>query len=549
MFAPDRTGLEGDAARSGDVSDGASLVVRGVAPVLRMGARSAGPQTVAIISDVRLLQKAYNHAYAVLPPDRSSYGTVAYVARYTHVDDSLKEGNMTEAEILAQHIAQHSFPDLPAAVIEPTKRLILDAFATMLGGSPCAWCRALIDQALEWGGRPESSLLPSGSRLPAPYAAWIHSTMMHSLEYDAVHEGAIVHALTAPFPAALAASESRGGVAGRDFIAAVALAVDLCCRVGLATQSSMTFYRGATCGGFGATAAVAKLWGLDADTLLNAFGIVYSQLSGTLQAHREGASVNTMQSGFGAKAGVIAAALARRGITGPRDCFNGLFGYYTMYEQGSYQRSLLLNELGERYEVANVSQKPYPCGRLTHGAVELALALRRDAAVHPAQIAHITVAVSSFVERLVGRPHDLTQLNALDARLSLAFTVANAFVRGRIAIADAEGGALTDPQVYQLAQKVSVVVDPEVAPADAPAPQRIEVSLTSGQRIQRRIDVLKGAPGRPLSWDETVEKFWTCWDYAAPPLPQGHGREAIRRLAALETEPDIGAIVRLLCRR
>ncbi len=456
---------------------------------------------------------------------------------------------MTEAEVLAQHIVQRAYVDLPTPVIETTKRLILDAFAITLGGSPCAWCRMLVEQALEWGGRPECTLLPSGRRVPAPYAAWIHSTMMHSLEYDAVHEGAIVHALTAPFPAALAAAEARGAVSGREFIAAIALAADLTCRIGLATQSAMTFYRGATCGGFGAAAAVTKLWGMEVDPALNAFGIVYSQLSGTLQAHREGASVNTMQSGFGAKAGIVAAALARRGITGPRECFNGLFGYYPLYERGSYARAVLLGDLGNRYEVVNISQKPYPCGRLTHGAVELALALHREASVQPEQVANITVAASAFVQRLVGRPHDPSQRNPLDARLSLPFTVANALIRGRVAIEDAEGAALEDPTIQRLAQKVTVVVDPELALANAPAPQRLEVVMTSGQRIQRQIDVLKGAPGRALTWDETAEKFWNCWHYAAPPLPEANGREAVERLAELEKEPDVAAIIHLLCPR
>jgi len=337
--------------------------------------------------------------------------------------------------------------------------------------------------------------------------------MIHSLEYDAIHEGAIVQALTALFPAALAAAEARGGVSGQEFIAAVALAADLACRIGLATQSPMTFYRGATCGVFGSTAATAKLWGFDADAMLHAFGIVYSQLSGTLQSHREGASVNTMQSGFGAKAGIIAAALARRGITGPRECFTGLFGYYPLSRGGGYDQAALLGNLGTRYEVLNISQKPYSCGRLTHEAVELALTLHQEGAVRADEISESTVAISPFVERLVGRPFNPLHANPLDARLSLPFTVAAALLRGEIDIAAAEGTALMDPAVYALAQRVSVKVDSGLAPPNTPAPQRLEILTRSGRRLVRRIDRLKGAPGRELTGDETVEKFWKCWRY------------------------------------
>jgi 2-methylcitrate dehydratase PrpD len=279
---------------------------------------------------------------------------------------------------------------------------------------------------------------------------------------------------------------------------------------------------------------------------LQALGIVYSQLSGTLQSHREGASVNTMQSGFGSKAGLIAATLARRGITGPRDCFTGMYGYYPLYEGGDHDPSVLLGDLGIRYEVLNISQKPYPCGRLTHGAVELAATLQREGAVRVDDIIQVTVAVSAFVQQLVGRPHNPHRENPLDARLSLPFTVATALVRGTMDIGDAEGAALRDPAIHQLAQKVTVVVDPDLAPPNSPAPQRLEITQSSGERIVRRIDVLKGAPGRALSWDETVEKFWICWRYANPAIPDRQARQVIARLAKLEQEADIGAIIRLL---
>jgi aconitate decarboxylase len=456
---------------------------------------------------------------------------------------------VTEADLLARHIVGYSYNDLSWSVVETTKRLILDALAALFAGSTCSWSRALVAQVTEWGGSQESTIVPDGHRVPAPYAAWVHSTMLHSLEFDAVHEGAIVHALTAPLPAALAAAEARGEVNGREFITAVAMAVDLTSRIGLATSSAMTFYRGATCGGFGAAAAVAKLWGCDAETTRHALGIVYSQLSGTLQAHREGSSINTMQSGFGAKAGIMAVALARRGITGPRECFNGLFGYYLLYEGGHYDASLLLADLGDRSEVLNISQKPYPCGRLTHGAVELALELHHERVVPLDTIQQITVAVSPFVQRLVGRLLDPLHPNPLHARLSLSFTVANALVRGHMHIGDAEGTAPLDPLIQDLASKIAVVVDPELAPANAPAPQRLEVVLRSGERIVRRIDVLKGAPGRSLSWEETVEKFWACWHYAEPPIPQALASQLIARLASLETEKDIGDLVQLLCWR
>jgi 2-methylcitrate dehydratase PrpD len=134
------------------------------------------------------------------------------------------------AEIIARYIIAHPYKDIQVTVIETTKRLILrcaDALATTIGESPSAWSRKLVMQVLEWGGRAESTILPSGRRIPAPQVAWIHGTMMYSLDCDGVHEGTIIHALTAHFPAALAAAEAKGHLSGREFISGVSLFVDL----------------------------------------------------------------------------------------------------------------------------------------------------------------------------------------------------------------------------------------------------------------------------------------------------------------------------------
>jgi 2-methylcitrate dehydratase PrpD len=90
-------------------------------------------------------------------------------------------------------------------------------------------------------------------------------------------------------------------------------------------------------------------------------------------------------------------------------------------------------------------------------------------------------------------------LEALNARLSLPFIVAKALLRGRMAVGDAEGATLVDPAILILAQKATVVIGPELAAPNAPAPQRLEITTRSGERIVRRIGVLKGAPGRALT--------------------------------------------------
>ena len=86
------------------------------------------------------------------------------------------------------------------------------------------------------------------------------------------------------------------------------------------------------CGALGATAGMANMLGLDAATTRSALGIAYSQLSGTMQAHIEGSPVLPMQIGFNARAALLAAELASRGIAGPADFLEGVHGYFTLID-------------------------------------------------------------------------------------------------------------------------------------------------------------------------------------------------------------------------
>ena len=97
----------------------------------------------------------------------------------------------------------------------------------------------------------------------------------------------------------------------------------------------MRFFRPATVGGFGVVAGAGKLAGLDVPALLDAFGILYGQTSGTLQAHLEGSMVLGLQVGFNARAGLNAVDLAAAGLTGPHDVLVGHYGFYQLFEPES----------------------------------------------------------------------------------------------------------------------------------------------------------------------------------------------------------------------
>ncbi|WP_410962047.1 MmgE/PrpD family protein, partial [Salmonella sp. SAL4359] len=76
-------------------------------------------------------------------------------------------------------------------------------------------------------------------------------------------------------------AERRGArgrpVSGKELLLATVLGVEIACTIGAASRSPMRFFRPATVGGFGVVAGAGKMAGLEASTLVDAFGILYGQ--------------------------------------------------------------------------------------------------------------------------------------------------------------------------------------------------------------------------------------------------------------------------------
>src|SRR5512132_4422187 len=96
-------------------------------------------------------------------------------------------------------------------------------------------------------------------------------------------------------------------------------------------RNSVFFERGlhatSICGAVGAAVAVAMLQGQDEKGIAHAIGIAASMGAGLLEANRTGGTVKRMHCGWAAHSGVVAAELARAGLTGPPTVIEGRFGF------------------------------------------------------------------------------------------------------------------------------------------------------------------------------------------------------------------------------
>lgn len=443
----------------------------------------------------------------------------------------------------AEHVVRTRYEDLSAAAVRAAKVYILDSYGVGLAGSAGPWVAELIACQQAWGSGDEARAWVNGTRLPAPAAAMCNAYQIHNSEFDCVHELAVVHPMAVLLAAATAHAERQGGINGKDFLTAIVLGVDVAASLGVASKSPLRFFRPATAGGFAATAAIGKLMGFDADRLVNAFGIVYSQLCGTMQAHTEGSMLLGMQIGFNARNAVFACDMARRGLVGPQNVLEGLFGFFKLFE-GEYDLRPAIAALGKVWRMTEVAHKPFPSGRATHGVIDGCMELKRKHGFQAADIEKVSAHVPSLVHRLVGRP-PTDDMAVNYARLCIAFVSARALLNDFVGVDDFRPEARKDAVTLALARRFEVLIDNNPDP-NALVPIGVEITLKSGARHKATLDVVYGNPAKPMTREAHLAKFRRNWTAGARPLPAEGCERMIAAVDELEKLPDIRQLVDLI---
>lgn len=378
------------------------------------------------------------------------------------------------------------------------ERLLADTLAGGAAGAASPEALNLLPAVRGWGAGDEARTL-SADKLPAPSAAFFNGFAIHCLEWDAVHEPAVVHALSAVTAALLAASDRATGSESDDFLIALAVGVDIASGLGLSATGPMQFFRPATAGIIGAALAVARLEGLSHDQMADVLGLAYSFAGGTMQAHFEASIALPLQIGRAAQAAVQAVDLVKAGLSGPHDVLEGPFGYSNLVEPldlSSYAASL-----GTVWRISEVSIKPYPSGRASHGALGALAELQNAGAVSLETVLSVELFAPPLIHRLVGRQYQHDAPMSYN-RLCLAFLAPLMLRDGYI-----------DPRlndaIPSLAEKVTVTLD-ENPDGNAMSPQRLVVRLKGGATIERQIDANLGSPDAPMSPAQYAAKYDLC---------------------------------------
>lgn len=431
---------------------------------------------------------------------------------------------------------------IPRAALEVAKTAFLDSIGVTLAGSKEASARICASLAREESAKSESTVIGQGFKSSALMAAFANGTASHALDYDHsfAHMGQPMAALV---PALFSLGEALGK-SGRDLLTAYVVGFEVAAALVQALPEHMNpagWHSTGTLGSIGATAACAKLFGLDESRVETALGIASSMAGGIVSNF--GTMTKPLHAGLAAKNGVLAARLARDGFSSSPGILERPKGFFDVFSRGLPIEQAWLERLGVNYDLLErgLRIKPYPCGGLTHSAVDALLALRAQYGIVPEAVESIHVATGrqAYESIVYHKPE-----TGLQGKFSMPYILARALIHGKLRLEHFTDDAVRDASVRQLGERISMEHDPGIEDSrEGRRPSRVTIRLKDGRSLSQRVDFPKGGRQVPMTREEIREKFVEC---ARTAIDKEAAERVLDYLDRLENLNDLEPLCKLL---
>jgi 2-methylcitrate dehydratase PrpD len=435
---------------------------------------------------------------------------------------------------LAAFLARFRFEDLPESAVHEARRGVIDWIGCALAGSKHRTLDKLLPVLNALNAQPQATVLGRDLQLGMTEASLANGQMGHVLDFDDTHMGGVVLHASSPILAALFALAERGTCDGRALICAYAAGFEAGVRVG---QSAPGHHDGGwhltgTLGTIAASAAAAKLLGLDAQQMTYALGIAATQSAGMQQ--NRGTMCKSFHAGRAASNGLLAALLAQQGFDSSEEIVEGKRGFARIYSDVA-KPDVVLDQLGMRWEIARNGYKPYACGVVLHPILDAMVALGEKRLLAPDAIARIEARVHPIAVRITGLGDPKT---GLQSKFSIYHASAVAYLDRVAGIAQFSDARAAAADVVALRGKIEVKTDEGFRKDEAQA----TLVTAQGERVEAHVAHASGTVDNPMS-DRAIENKFLANATAAV------GEERARQIAAtawtLDKLPDVRALIAL----
>ena len=441
---------------------------------------------------------------------------------------------------LSAYMSAASLRALPEEVIEKAKQHILDTFAAMISGSGLPPGRAALEFARAYGGKEIATVVASKIVCGPIEAAFANGVLAHSDETDDSHGPSRSHPGVSTVPAGFASGEQYA-VSGTHFIRAVTLGYDIGTRVSMSLggpgyQAATHRSTHGTAACFCAGAAAGCAASLSAEQMRLMLDYTAQQTSGIGAWSRDAEHMEKAFLFAGKPAGVavLTASLIRSGWSGVEDIFSGSDNFYEALaprENGAIKADplLLVDKLGERYEIARTNIKKWTVGSPIQAPLDALVIFFKQRSFTADDVQKVVVRVATDEANTVSNrdiPDICMEHMVAVMLLDKAVTFQTVHDKAR----------MKDLAVLRVRAKVEVVADPRI---DARRPRReaiVELTLKDGTQLSEWVRDVRGTADNPMTREEVVEK---ARDLIAPVLGSAVCTALLDKLLALENLKDV----------
>lgn len=452
---------------------------------------------------------------------------------------------MTISEKIASFVEELRMEDVPAEVFEAAKAHLLDTAGVALLSRETAPTSSMIQKLiLEKGERPECTLWGSQEKSSAASAILCNATVIHGLDFDDTHTGAITHPSASVLAVALALGEKLQK-SGEEILLAAIAGYEVIVRLGLAAEGKFHdngFHPSGILAPFAGICTAAKLMDLKQEVIINAFGIAGSQAGTIMEFLHDGSWVKMLHPGWGAFSALYALDCAQAGFTGPRTVFEGQYGVFPVHIHSLGRLEEQIDTLGKAWLTPEIAFKLYPTCHHTHSFINVMTALMDEHHFSADDIQSVCAYGTPMCASQVCLPKEAKVRPDTEymMKFSLYYVVAMAALHGKVTTEEIDLKYMEDPAVLEMIDRIEFIEDPSIAvPGHMPA--KLEVTLKDGRSFTKLQKYEKSAKENPITLEDVIQKYRAC---VAGILPEEaeqavldtilgfSGPDAVRRLMA-----------------
>jgi 2-methylcitrate dehydratase PrpD len=401
--------------------------------------------------------------------------------------------------ILAKFVVDHQPAGISLAVRHEAARSFLNWVGCAVGASRHETVEYALKALSPFSGPAQATVLGRADRLDVMHAALMNGITSHTFDFDDTHLKTVIHP-SGPVASAILALAERQPVSGEAFLHAFILGVEVECRIGNSVYPEhydVGWHITGTAGVFGAAAAAGKLLGLDEQQMTWALGIAATQSSGLREMF--GTMCKPFHPGNAARNGLLAALLAQRNFTSSNHGIEAKRGFAHVLST-KFDPAQITSRLGETWEIALNTYKPFACGIVIHPIIDACIQLRSEHGLLAADIDSVEARVHPLVLELTGKK---TPQVGLEGKFSVYHSAAVALIYGAAGEAEYSDDAVRDAQVIAIRDRVTATLDPAMHEDQT----RVTVRLKDGRVLEKFVEHAIGSLARPMSDVDLEAKF------------------------------------------